>query len=260
MSNDLPEGFTIDADNNSGLPEGFSIDQPTANIQPTSTVGKALTSVLGPINEYIRKNNFLGLETAKNVSREVTKGVPVVGNFTGGITDQDNQSNAQFEKNNPTTSGALKLAGGVASTLPLAAAAPAGVLGQMGLFSGLGGADAAAAGGSAQDIKNKAILGALGGAAGPFLGKVISPAQKELSPERAGDMVGSVLGSLGGGLEGGVFGHLMADTIGPYVAGPINKYWTNGVAQNPTVKALLNSLGGQVGNVTTYSEKDKKDQ
>lgn len=252
------------------LPDGLSQDQMTQAInshpdvqtymaqQPTSTVGKALKSVLGPVNDYIRDNNFLGMETAKNVSREVAKGIPVAGAYTGGLTPQDENSNQQFEADNPVVSKGLNTAGSIASALPVTGGLTALSGGSKVLNAGLqalNGAttnalDTKARGGSSEDSRNAALLGALGGTLVPAgVGKAASPGLS-VSQDAAKliSTIGGTVAGLGATFKGGL-AHGLDPVVG-LLLGENNKvstmlrsYLNNTAAQSPKAQAVLQALG-----------------
>lgn len=138
-------------------------------------------NILKRTNDYIMRNNPGGLRTAGNMLDEGYKGIPVLGNYVGGLQNQD-----QFEDQHPVATGASRFTGGVAAMAPLtAAAAPAAGAGiglQMLRQALLGGAT-----NTADYVANQGKNSTLGGAAGaagigasayglgPAVGKLITP-------------------------------------------------------------------------------------
>lgn len=278
---DLPEGFTLDQTGSSELPEGFVIDKPSEY----NGTGTGPWSPTDPNSAHAKANKFL-MDQAPGLMHTLgaaVQGVPVVGALNGELPGQE-----KFNEENPVTSGAANLAGGIAATAPLAGAIAAKTLGkganeayslgeeyapnafngvkdttqnayggiknlisQSGLFGGLGGADAAVKGGNEQDINNKAILGALGGASGPVLSKVISPGVDigDKAAKTLSAVLGTALGAKVAGLGESVLGLLLGEHDLPAQA--VKKYAANTALKSPNTQALLSTLGGQAGQVNS---------
>jgi len=103
--------------------------------------------------------------------RAVAQGVPILG-----ASVPDNEETFKFKQENPKTAKALKIGGGVASTIPLIAATGglglgAGLAADATMFGGLNAADAYA---RDEDPRQAALLGAILGPAGRLLGSGIS--------------------------------------------------------------------------------------
>lgn len=225
-------------------------------------INKGLTNIFGPINEYIKSHNVLGLQSSQNFQHEANKGIPILNS----LLPKDTQENLEFQKNNPNISRIAPMIGGAISTIPIAAGvgelAGASALGQGSsliskainlaknpisqgaAFAGVNAADAYAAGKSPEEIKRAAVLGAAGGAAGPFVGKALSPGVK--ISEGMAKTLGYGAGALGGGITLGmpeaILGALAGETGG--VTKGIQALVGNKIFNNPKAMAILQSLMG----------------
>lgn len=257
MPNDLPEGFTLDQAS-SDLPEGFTLDQekPKDDYNGTGTTPWSPTdpnSLHAKLNKYLMDNHPDLIHTLNSG----VKGLPVIGATVG-----DTPGQADFEKDNPTQAGTANLVGSVAGYAPMAAATAAAsgpgllmnALTQAGLGSTVGALDSKAHGDTDEQAKNKALLGALGGAAGPVTGKILSPGIN------LSDGVAKML-SVGGGTLGGIYSAMhggMAHELGPILGlllgeqGPavraVQRVASNTAMQDPKAVALLSALGSKAGN------------
>lgn len=142
------------------------------NILPQDRITEALPDFAKPIYEHLKDPGWVGV---------MAKGIPVAGKYVS-----DTPAIRSIEENYPKTATGLKIAGGIGSMI-----APAGgmskaasLIGPGRIIEGIaqGGlgattnvADKLAETGLSSDIQNDAILGFLGGASGPAIGKVISP-------------------------------------------------------------------------------------
>lgn len=247
---DLPEGLTLVPSDQSqpqstpnALPEGLSLVDPNAQQEQPKTEDK-------PKSFWDNASDYLS-----NVGHQTQKGIPIYG-----ATVKDTPEQSQWEKDNPTASGISKVGGTVAAAAPIAAGiaafGPEALLAQVGLnaagFSGLSGADEWMRGGDSQDIKNKAIIGGIGGALGPAAGPVLSGGLKGLGNANLADPLLSGLGYVKGGMEGGVLGHLMSGWISnaAKTAGKTVDEFT----KIPAVKSILSALSS--GGATAIPSND----
>ena len=148
---------------------------------PSPGPSSDLAKVFGPINKFMRKLP-LGLDTMeKKINPSLVKGIPIAGNFV-----PQTEELSKFEENNPIGSGALRVAGGVGSMLPMAAGVAGNIankaipqaMGQGMLGGTLGFTDTAVGNKVNEEQANpdtSFMLGALGGAGGSLLGKAITP-------------------------------------------------------------------------------------
>lgn len=253
MPNDLPEGFTLDQ-TSSDLPEGFTLDQekPYNGTGTTPWSPSDPNSLHAKLNKYLMDNHPDLIHTLNSG----VKGLPVVGAAVG-----DTPGQADFEKDNPTQAGAANLVGSVAGYAPMAAATAAAsgpgllmnALTQAGLGSTVGALDSKAHGDTDEQAKNKALLGALGGATGPVVGKVLSPGIN-LSDGMAkavtvgGGTLGGIYSAMHGGLThelGPILGLLLGEQ--PAAVQGVQRAASNTVMRGPKVTALLSALGSKGG-------------
>lgn len=115
------------------------------------------------------------------MTKEIGKGIPIAGHYI----PQDEDMTA-MEQNHPITTGIARGTGAIGSTAPLSAGMgmltgakliPA-MMGQASLGGGLAAGDVAAEKGgnvTADELKDKATTGAMWGAAGPLVSKMLSP-------------------------------------------------------------------------------------
>jgi len=163
----------------------------------------------------------VGDMSVRNVATAAARGVPILGGMVdeavagaqsmfGSGSYEDNLKaeqarQAAFDRQNPWTSGAAQVAGGVAGTIPMIMAAPgffgAGAAG-LAARAGMGALSGAVVGGADQAVRSNGDLGeaakgaAVGGAFGlaaPLAGKVAGKAF-----DAAADFVGRPTSALGG--------------------------------------------------------------
>jgi len=151
----------------------------------------------------------VGDMSIRNLATAAARGVPVLGGLVdnaiaggqamlgyGSYADNlkaEQERNAAFDRQNPWSSGAAQVAGGIAGTIPMVMAAPAafgagaGTLGMRALMSAgsgaaIGGLDSAVRSGG--DLKETAIgagIGAATGAAAPYIGRAAGKGYEAVS-------------------------------------------------------------------------------
>lgn len=140
-----------------------------------------LANIFKPINQFMRSMP-LGLDIMeKNINPSLVKGIPIAGQFV-----PQTEELSQFEESSPVAATILRGAGGVASTLPMAAGVAGNIsskvlpqaFGQGMLGGSLGWGDTVTSNlinEEKQDPDKSFILGALGGSGGSMLGRAITP-------------------------------------------------------------------------------------
>jgi hypothetical protein len=161
-------------------PEGFVLDPKTGQMVDTSKMASDMLST---------KSGQIATGGA-----QFAKSYPILGAFfermMGGGDDvqqeMGNQALKQFEKQNPKTTTALNIGGGIAGTIPMIAAAPTlmgasgsatlmgNSLNSLGSGAAIMGADAGIrTGGDLKEMGKQALIGGITGAAGPSIGRGI---------------------------------------------------------------------------------------
>ena len=277
---ELPDGMSQDDMQKAIMshPDVIAYQQNQPKQYPEGIKGQ-YQKISDSVDKYVQDTNLY------KGSKEFVRGVPILGKVME-HNNPDNQSQLDFQENNPNITRGLHLAGGIASTAPLAGGlagllaketpaayefgaevAPGAfqavkqvpsmlsstgnylkqIAGQSGLFGGIGGADALAAGKSSDDVKKEAVLSAIGGGLGPTAGKIIGPGIK-LSSD-ASKTIGYFLGALAGGklfgLNEAILGALPGESgIMPKL---VQRYFGGNTLGSPTSKAILSTLGAQAG-------------
>lgn len=184
------------------MPEGMVLDPKTGRVIDTRQEAEALR----------RQGGFM--QKASDWAGQIASGVPFLGEYldeasgalaqaTGGnaeLTEERARAKLEaYRKENPKTATALRVAGGVAGSIPMAvaagpavaAAAPASLLGQVAAGgiagAGLGGLEGAISGygaGTDEDSRSREALqrGVIGGALGGTIGAAVPAASKVAKP------------------------------------------------------------------------------
>lgn len=106
--------------------------------------------------------------------RNSASGVPILRNF---VADSDEA--AAYRREQPELAGAQAAGAGILATLPTVAVAPHSILAQGALGAGITGADLGTSGRdnlTREDYTTALTTGAIGGGAGPLVGRFVSPA------------------------------------------------------------------------------------
>lgn len=192
--------------------------------------------------------------------KETAASVPVLGR----LVPRD-PAMEKYEQDNPGVTAINKIGGGVAATIPFAAASPAAVfegpaalrLGAgMATNAGVNAADTAAGGGSWDDVKRAANVGAMTGAI-PYVGaKIVNPGMGAQTAARVGDIASrGLFGTMGYGASHamglpGEPGALMGLLIGENTLSPaVRAYLTGNTAiaralMSPTAKSAAPAVSG----------------
>lgn len=154
---------------------------------PEDFTDEQIAAALKAHPEY-REHGSAVRQRTLGFANSMAKGVPILGNL---VNKYENSQHAPYsqelERDYPKTAWAGRVAGGMASSAPIAAGVAANTLpglvrntlAQGGTFAGLGAADKIAEKGpnaTVPQVATATTLNGLGGMFGPLLGKVISPA------------------------------------------------------------------------------------